>query len=440
MKEMPREVYDVDSENVTLGTIINSPDHIDKVKPYINTTILSEPRNRAVWKLLLNMQKSETPIDLPSICSVLTKKERSVGITASYIVDLTVAGGTASNIEYYAQKVYEKYLMRKLLTQTKEIEDSAIGGGADVYNVLSSAQDIMGELLHCRPNKRFKIEDGMAEAISSIKDSEKNLIKTGYNALDELSGGMTRGEITVIGGRPGHGKTTMMLNVLSRCVNNGHRVMLFNREMTNVEMLKKLIALESGKLSYSMIRRGVYDIETLAEMERTKERIEKLYSEENFQMFDDIVDFPTASAEIKRFKPDIVFDDYIQLIAPDKNIDQRRLQIEDIIHNYKWVSKTTGCACVLLSQLNRMVETRNTKPKLSDVAESGAIEQVAENVLFVYYDYKVNYESSKQGQNVIELIASKVRYGTSGTIEMGYNGDKVKLYDDLDDYMENNPF
>ena len=70
MKEMPREVYDVDSENVTLGTIINSPDHIDKVKPYINTTILSEPRNRAVWKLLLNMQKSETPIDLPSICSV----------------------------------------------------------------------------------------------------------------------------------------------------------------------------------------------------------------------------------------------------------------------------------------------------------------------------------------------------------------------------------
>tara|TARA_B100000424_G_C22764176_1_gene411973 strand:- start:477 stop:740 length:264 start_codon:yes stop_codon:yes gene_type:complete len=87
-----------------------------------------------------------------------------------------------------------------------------------------------------------------------------------------------------------------------------------------------------------------------------------------------------------------------------------------------------------------MVETRNSKPKLSDVAESGAIEQVAENVLFVYYDYKVNYESSKQGKNIIELIASKVRYGTSSTIEMGYNGDKVKIYDNLDEYVENNPF
>ena len=440
MIEKPRQAYDLAAEDTTLGTAINNPKSLDKIKPYINSTTLYSETNKAVWSLLLDMQRTDTPIDLASICSVLTEKDKKRGITPSYIVDLTMAGASNENIEFYATKVYEKYLIRKLLVQTKEIEDTAMSGGSDVYNVLSTAQDVMGELLHCRPNKKFKIEDGIAEAISSIKDSEKNLIKTGYKLLDELSGGMTRGELTVIGGRPGHGKTTMMLNVLSRCIHSGHRVMLFNREMTNVEMLKKIIALESGSLSYSMIRRGVYDIETLSEMERVKEEIEKLYNEDNFQMFDDIVDFPTASAEIKRFKPDIVFDDYIQLIAPDKNIDQRRLQIEDIIHNYKWVAKNTGCACVLLSQLNRMVETRNSKPKLSDVAESGAIEKVAENVLFVYYDYKVNYESSKQGQNIIELIASKVRYGTSGTVEMGYNGDKVKIYDSLDDYMENNPF
>ena len=440
MLERQRETYDLTSENCTLGTIINSPDYIDKVKPYISESTLYSDKNKAVWNLLIEMQKSSVPIDLQSICSVITKKHKNSGISASYIVDLTMSAGTEDNVEFYATKVYEKHLLRKLLVQTKQIEDTALAGGSDVYNVLSTAQDVMGELLHCRPNKKFKIEEGIAEAISSIKDSEKNLIRTGYGALDRLSGGMTRGEITVLGGRPGHGKTTMMLNVISKCIHSGHRVMVFNREMTNVEMLKKIIALESGSLSYSMIRQGVYDIETLAEMERTKEEIEKLYCEENFQMFDDIVDFPTASAEIKRFKPDIVFDDYIQLIAPDKNIEQRRLQIEDIIHNYKWVAKTTGCSCFLLSQLNRMVETRNSKPKLSDVAESGAIEQVAENVLFVYYDYKVNYESSKQGKNIIELIASKVRYGTSSTIEMGYNGDKVKIYDNLDEYVENNPF
>jgi replicative DNA helicase len=227
-----------------------------------------------------------------------------------------------------------------------------------------------------------------------------------------------------------------MLNILSNCIHQGLRVLLINREMTNVEMLKKLIALESGKISYGVIRRGVYDTITLAEVESTRKRIEELYSSDKFMMFDNLRDFTSASSQVKKFKPDVVFDDYIQLIKPNEKIDQRRLQLEEIVHGYKWVAKTNNCVVVLLSQLNRMLETRAGYPKLSDLAESGSIEQVAENVFFVYYDYKIKLENSKLGKNVIELVASKVRYGNSGVARLGYNGDKVKIYNSIED-MEN---
>jgi len=127
----------------------------------------------------------------------------------------------------------------------------------------------------------------------------------------------------------------------------------------------------------------------------------------------------------------VVFDDYLQLIQPHGKFDQRRLQLEQLVNDYKWIAKENECAVVLASQLNRAIETRdNPIPQLSDLAESGAIEQVAENVFFSYYDYKVQGEAGK-GKNIITLIASKVRYGDSGYADLGYDGDKCKVYNSI---------
>jgi hypothetical protein len=206
--------------------------------------------------------------------------------------------------------------------------------------------------------------------------------------------------------------------------------------MTNIEMLKKLIVLESGKLSYLDVRLGyIDDLSKMGELEATKKAIGLKYSADKFAMFDNIPSFDESAAQVKKFKPDVIFDDYIQLIVPDKKIIERRLQLEKIVNSYKWLAKKQKCACVLLSQLNRGLETRGDgRPKLSDLAESGAIEQVAENVLFVYYDHKVNMNRSKEGENVIELIGSKVRYGVSGSVKLGYEGDKVKMYNSIEEY------
>ena len=152
-------------------------------------------------------------------------------------------------------------------------------------------------------------------------------------------------------------------------------------------------------------------------------------------MFDHIRDFSNTAGEIRKFKPDVVFDDYLQLIQPHGIFDQRRLQLEQLVNDYKWVAKENKCAVVLASQLNRAIETRaDPIPQLSDLAESGAIEQVAENVFFVYYPHKV--KPDKAQDNIIEVRAAKVRYGETGRCELGFDGDRAKMYGTLEELVD----
>ena len=168
--------------------------------------------------------------------------------------------------------------------------------------------------------------------------------------------------------------------------------------------------------------------------------VRKKYASDRFLMFDNVRGFAASSSEVKKFKPDIIFDDYIQLIACDSREDQRRLQIEKLVNDYKWLAKETDAVVVLASQLNRMIERAGIRgkalmPQLSDLAESGAIEQVAENVFFSYYDYKVRGEQGK-GKNILTISAGKVRYGDSGDVDLAYDGNKCKIHNDIGEMID----
>ena len=288
-----------------------------------------------------------------------------------------------------------------------------------------------------RPSVKSDIEEIITETLDTIENKESKLIKTGYSSLDRFAGGLTRGEITIVGGRPGHGKTTVLINMLANVLQSGHKAMFFSRELPNSELLKKIICLESQELSYSMVRKNVFNNNDLQEVNRTLEFIKRKYSGDKFLMFDNIRDFSVSASEVKKFKPDVIFDDYIQLISYEGKEDQRRLQIEQLVNDYKWLAKATGAVVVLASQLNRGIEYRGKtfEPQLSDLAESGAIEQVAENVFFTYYDYKVQGEKGK-GKNVLTISAGKVRYGDSGSVDLGYQGNKCKIFNSIEEMID----
>ena len=430
--------FDTNLENGVLGALILTPEVYPKIRDFLATDeVFHQKKSRMLWKKLKSMLDREEFIDLNTVTATLTDEDMNKGLNHIYVVDCTMATGVSSSAPAYARKLYEKYLLRKVVEETQKIQDSAMDNSNETYDCIVSAHTLFAELIDLNPSKeKQSIDSLLYDAVEDIQNKESNLIKTGYEAVDKFAGGLTRGEITIIGGRPGHGKTTMMINLLASLVENGHKVALFNRELPNVEVIKKLMCLESKKLSYSLIRQGIHSQESLDYVKTVKEIIKNKYNEDKFMMFDNIRDFAKTASEVKKFKPDVIMDDYIQLVAPDGKIPERRLQLEKLVNDYKWLSKQMKCAVILASQLNRAIESRykNVRPQLSDLAESGAIEQVAENVFFVYYDYKINGEDGK-GKNIITFVAKKVRYGETGESDMGYNGDKCKIYDNYDEFI-----
>ena len=432
--------YDSETEDCILGTVIKNPTAYDSVSKYIiNKDVFYQDKARKLWYKITELKRANQLIDMLSVCSALNAHDTKIGLTSYYVTKCTSNETAPGAAEFYANQIYEKYLLRRVIVYCEKIKRKAKDNYADVYDSIGKAHSIFGELLDIRPSQVQDIEDVISETLSSIQDKKSKLITAGYPAIDRFSGGLTRGEITIVGGRPGHGKTTVMINMLSKVIEKGYKAVFFSRELPNSELMKKIICLESEQLSYSMVRKNVFGEQDLKIVNETIARIRNKYSSDKFLMFDNLKDFASSSAEVKRFKPDIIFDDYIQLISCKGSQGERRLQIEKLVNDYKWLAKEHDCAVELASQLNRFIERGGTRgkalmPQLSDLAESGAIEQVAENVFFSYYDYKVQGEAGK-GKNIITLIASKVRYGDSGYSDLGYDGDKCKVYNSIEEMI-----
>ena len=271
----------------------------------------------------------------------------------------------------------------------------------------------------------FDIDGLLDETFENMFDSDA-LIRFGYPKLDELTGGMTRGEITVIAGRPGHFKSTTMLNVVRNLIHGGYKVLVMNREMSNVEMMKKLIVLESEHLSYEKIRIGTLNDNDNDMLEQAKQNIRKNYR--NLIMYDSIFDIEGSMREIRKHSPDVVVDDYIGLVSVS-GIDDNRIRVDNIMKQYKWSAKKNRMAVLLVSQLNRDCESRaNKRPLLRDLRDSGSIEQDAEIILFMYYEWRYYMQESDMGEYGIEIILGKNRYGKSGSVKMGVAGDRCKIY------------
>ena len=425
-------------EMTVIGTLIGSPDRYNDVAKYIlDDSVWNDVRCRRLWNLISGMVKRREHVDSITIVASLEAEDKMLGVDSVYIVDCVENRGLDTAIEVYAKKMYERHLLSLVAESARKIERNAKENTVNALDVLVDAHTQIGELISLRPDNTFDINEALGDAIESIRNTDKLLVKTGFENIDKFAGGLTRGEITIVGGRPGHGKSTVLLNLLSSILDSGKKIILFNRELTNVEVLKKLLALESGKLSYALIRQGIYDSNQLNELDNAREMIAKKYSPDKFRMYDILRDFASSATEVKKFKPDVIIDDYIQLITPSGKEDQRRLQLERIVNDYKWIAKEYKCSVILASQLNRALETRgNQRPQLSDLAESGAIEQVAENVFFVFYPYKLDQKPENKHKMV--LVAAKVRYGETGNIAMAFDGDKCKIYNSEEELFASN--
>jgi replicative DNA helicase len=430
---MQLQPHSNEAERLVLGQVLTDNSIIDQIAHYIpDESVFYQNKHKQIWKAMISMHRNgATTIDAVTITANIPPNEynKSPGYYITGLLDEVV---TTSTAEQYAKVIYEKWLLRKVIEKSRKIEDVMSVDGSDAYKVLQRLHRELEDILNLRVREDYSLKSLLDSTVENMF-STKNLIPYGNEKLDKMTGGMTRGEITVIAGRPGHFKSTMMINVVSKLLSAGKKVLVLNREMSNVEMMKKLIVLESDTLMYDRIRMGRFDDDEREELNRVTNIIKNRYSK--LIMYDDIFDIDRAMREIRKHKPDVVVDDYIGLVDV-LGIDDNRLRIDNIMKQYKRAAKTYNMSALLVSQLNRGCEDRaNKRPILRDLRDSGSIEQDAETILFMYYDYRYNMKDSSVGEYGIEVVLGKNRYGRTGNVMLGVIGNRCKILESPDDAM-----
>ena len=413
------------AEEAVLGCCIENPILIDKCEGWIqDIEAFYYNKNKIIWKVMIDMWKKKEVIDSITLISRIKERYPSMEDIGYFITGLVQP--TSVNVESYAKMVWEKHIQREVIRGAKELESMSYDNYEKVQEVLTKHKSKLIELEMMQPSMAQDVDSIVSETENSIR-TRSNMIKFGIRALDDPAGGMTRKEISILGGRPGHGKTSLCLNIVRSLIHLDRKVILFNREMSNIEFMKKLITLESKYLDYGNVRKGELTPKEALELPTVIEKIKSKYNDKLI-MYDTVRDVPSAMREIRKHSPDVVIDDYIQLIKANKNLD-RRFQIEEILMEYKWIAKEKNIACLLVSQLSREIEKRlDPRPKMSDYAESGVIEQICENALFVFYGYNFDPENEEYGEYKSEIISAKARYGKPGRYPIGFNGGRCRFY------------
>lgn len=388
--------------------------------------------NRIVWEAITSLYKNNKVIDPITVIDECKDKKINLAngedrLGGSYILGLIDIVPSIAQVETYAKIVWERYIQRETANSAYELYNSSFTDYDEVNILLEGHSRLIEELKSTQPSRKKDLSLIANQALQEIR-SGANLTKFGMAELDWVAGGMSRGEITVLGGRPGHGKSTLAVNIIRGLVQNQVNVLVFNREMTNEEIWRKLMVMESKTLSYQKMRRGLYkkndEVDELDKFMRNK-----YYP--YLTMMDDIRNLNDTMREISKVQPKVIIDDYIQLINVEGKLE-RRFEIEQILYEYKWICKQYDISAILVSQLNREVERRiDPEPRLSDFAESGVIEQTAETALLIFYGYA--FDSSRFDSHTIKLIAAKARYGVVGHHIIGFNGDKCKIYTSVEE-------
>ena len=424
----------VDLEQALLGCLIQDPNQIDKVLSWITAEdFFYSEFNKKVWKAIKRIYNSKDQVDLNTISNEVSLGDsgRHAMYEITGFLDKVVSPSYAVT---YAKMLHNYYLRRMLNKQMSAISNDIDDNSVETQSLLEDAHTTIGNIIKLQPNKIFSVNALLEETKESIFNST-TLIQTGLPKLDRVITGMTRGEITIIAGRPGNAKTTVAANIARNLIHQGKKVVMFNREMPNTEMMKKFLAMESDSLQYRNLRNNVsLDKDNI---QATVDKIKELYEGKLF-MFDDVRDMENTFREIKAIKPDVVIDDHIGLIEhPPQDRRDLRLKIGDVSRNYKWLAKAEDMSVVLVSQMNRNMEHRNDRvPRLSDLAESGNLEQDAEIVVFSHYPWVSRYGDDGNSDCYLELIVAKNRYGQTNSCEVGYHGNSCLVTESEQDAVD----
>lgn len=441
----------IEAEQSVLGSVLLDPEALIPAMEYIESDDFYRRAHQLIFKAMEELNERNEAIDVVTIANTLESKGllEDIGGTP-YLAEIATMVPTAANVEHYAKIVEERSILRKLIQTATDIVSKGYQEADNVPNLLDEAERSILEVSEKRSRSGFvSIETVLRDTINNIdelfqNDDDITGLSTGYRALDQMTAGLHEDELIILAARPGVGKTAFALNVAQNIgTKTDETVAIFSLEMGAEQLVNRMLCAE-GTINATNLRTG----------QLTEEEFTKLFvamgslSKANIYI-DDTPGIRTAEirAKCRRLKQEkgslgLIVIDYLQLIEGSGK-ESRQQEVSEISRQLKKLSKELSVPVIALSQLSRSVEQRQDKrPILSDLRESGSIEQDADIVAFLYREdyYRSEDEDGEEEQqgdeNIVEVILEKNRSGARGTVQLLFIKEYNK-FSSLSYYPEN---
>lgn len=420
--------HSIEAEQCVLGAVLSDPSVAPLVIEKVKAEYFFNDQHKAIFGIIVRMFTSGTPIDIVTVLNEAEKMHifETAAEGRRYLAEIANTLPTTSNVESYCKIVADKYLIRSLGFTARAILEDIQSGEQDASLLLDSAEQRIYDIRRGRDVKGLStLADAVLEAYDRLgkitgADKDKYIgAKTGFSLLDSITSGLNKSDLIIIAARPGMGKTSFAMNIATNVARrNDKSVVTFNLEMSKEQLATRVLSTEA-MIESSNLRNGRI---------QSDEWVRLATSAAYLSTFPMLID-DTASMTVQAMKAKLrrvnnlglVIIDYLQLMDSTSRSDNRVTVISEITRQLKVMAKELDVPVILLSQLSRAVEGRTDKrPMLSDLRESGSIEQDADIVLFLYRDAYYNKESTRQ--NISECIVAKNRHGETGTVELIWDG------------------
>ncbi len=431
MRKLP---FSMPAEQSLLGSVLISPAALNEVADILNAEDFYLTEHKQIYLAMHELFLANSEIDVVTLIDMLVMKgiyDKSGG--EDYIRTLTEAVPDAFNVKDYARIVKEKSVLRQLIAACSEISETAYSEQESVTSILDHAEHLIFEIAQGRDTKNFRhVRDVLRDVFGHLNDLNTNKeatqgTPTGFSGLDRVLAGMGKSDLVLIGARPAMGKTSFALNIATNVAKQSKKnVCIFSLEMSADQLVTRVLASEALVDSYHL-RTGELSPDEWEHLAKAAGNL----ADCNI-LIDDSAGLTVTQmkAKLRRVKDlGLVVIDYLGLMQGDGHKDNRVQEVSEISRSLKVMAKELMVPVICCAQLSRGPEGRtDKKPMLSDLRDSGAIEQDADTVIFLYRsEYYKTGEASTQDTNIAEIIVAKNRHGSVGTVEMGWNGKFTKF-------------
>ncbi len=421
------------AEQSLLGAVLVDPESFNLIADMLSSNDFYLEEHRQIFMAMHELFLTSSQIDVVTLIDMLVQKgvyTKSGG--EQYLRTILEVVPNALNIKDYARIVKDKSVLRQLITASDEVSEMAYSEQEDVAHILDSAESKIFSIAQGKDTKSFKhIRDVLNDVYQHLYDLQNDKestqgTPTGFEGLDKVLAGMSKSDLVLVGARPGMGKTSFCLNIAANvAAQQKQTVCIFSLEMSAEQLVNRMISSEAMVDSYKL-RTGELQPEDWDNVANAAAKLAKCDI-----LIDDTAGITVTGmkAKLRRVKNlGLVVIDYLQLMQGDKHTDNRVQEVGDISRGMKLMAKELMVPVICCSQLNRGVEGRSDKrPMMSDLRESGTIEQDADVIMLLFRDeyYKINESATPNSDaesNIVEVIVAKNRHGSTATVKMGWIG------------------